>query len=42
MIRGQSFGAKEPLDPAGLYDTSTVPERGYADNIGFRCVKDAK
>jgi len=42
MIRGQSFGAKEPLDPAGLYDSSTVPERGWANNIGFRCVKDAQ
>ena len=42
MIRGQSFGAQEPLDPAGLYDSSTVPERGAADNIGFRCVKDAQ
>ena len=41
MIRGQSFGAEEKLDPAGLYDSSTAPERGYAPNIGFRCVKDA-
>ena len=40
MIRGQSFGAEEKLDPAGLWDTSTVPERGWASNIGFRCVKD--
>ncbi len=42
MIRGQSFAAEERLDPAGLWDTSTVPERGAANNIGFRCVKDAK
>ena len=41
MIRGQSF-AEEKLDPAGLYDSSTVPERGPAPNIGFRCVKDAQ
>ena len=40
MIRGQSFA--ENLDPAGHYDSSTVPERGSADNIGFRCVKDAQ
>ncbi|MEO8598054.1 MAG: bifunctional serine/threonine-protein kinase/formylglycine-generating enzyme family protein [Candidatus Solibacter sp.] len=42
MTRGQSFGAQEKLDPAGLWDISTVPERAWADNIGFRCVKDAK
>jgi len=42
MIRGQSFAAEETLDPAGLWDTSTVPERGAANNIGFRCVKDAR
>jgi formylglycine-generating enzyme required for sulfatase activity len=40
MMRGQSFGAEEKLEPAGLYDISTVPERGPAPNIGFRCVKD--
>ena len=39
MMRGQSF-AEEKLDPAGLYDSSTVPERGPAPNIGFRCVRD--
>jgi formylglycine-generating enzyme required for sulfatase activity len=42
MIRGQSFGAQERLDPAGLWDISTVPERGAAVNIGFRCVKDVR
>ena len=41
MVRGQSFFAAEKLDAAGLWDTSTVPERGSAPNIGFRCVKDA-
>jgi serine/threonine-protein kinase len=40
MIRGQSYGAEERLSPAGLWDYSTVPERGYMSNIGFRCVKD--
>ena len=40
MIRGGSF-AEAKLDPAGLYDSSTAPERGPAPNIGFRCVKDA-
>ena len=42
MIRGQSFSAAEKLDPGGLWDNSTVPERGAAENIGFRCVKDAR
>jgi hypothetical protein len=42
MIRGQSYGAEERLSPAGLWDFSTVPERGYSINIGFRCVKDAQ
>ena len=42
MVRGQSFFAAEKLDPAGLWDNSTVPERGAAENIGFRCVKDAR
>ena len=41
MIRGLSFVGKK-LDPAGLWDSSTVPERGSAFNIGFRCVKDAR
>ena len=41
MIRGQSFSPAEKLDPNGLWDFSTVPERGWANNIGFRCVKDA-
>jgi serine/threonine-protein kinase len=42
MVRGQSFSAAERLDPGGLWDNSTVPERGAAENIGFRCVKDAR
>ena len=42
MIRGNSFVAAEKLDPAGLWDIFTVPERGSAFNIGFRCVKDAR
>jgi formylglycine-generating enzyme required for sulfatase activity len=42
MVRGQSFFAAEKLDAAGLWDTSTVPERGANVNIGFRCVKDAR
>jgi serine/threonine-protein kinase len=42
MVRGQSFVAAEKLDAAGLWDTSTVPERGAALNIGFRCVKDPR
>jgi formylglycine-generating enzyme required for sulfatase activity len=42
MIRGQSFGAAEKLSPDGLWDTGTVPERGWSDNIGFRCAKDAR
>ena len=33
---------RKSSSPAGLYDSSTVPERGSADNIGFRCVKDAQ
>ena len=41
MVRGQSFIAAEKLDAAGLWDSSTVPERGSALNIGFRCVQDA-
>jgi formylglycine-generating enzyme required for sulfatase activity len=42
MVRGQSFFSAERLDPGGLWDNSTVPERGAARNIGFRCVKDAR
>jgi serine/threonine-protein kinase len=42
MVRGQAFSAAERLDPGGLWDYSTVPERGAAENIGFRCVKDAR
>jgi hypothetical protein len=41
VIRGMSFVEKN-LDPTGLWDNSTVPERGSALNIGFRCVKDAR
>ena len=40
MVRGQGFTAKEVLDPSGLFDYSTIPERGFSNNIGFRCVKD--
>ena len=40
-IRGQSFGATEKLDPAVLFDSTTVPARWRDANIGFRCVKDA-
>jgi formylglycine-generating enzyme required for sulfatase activity len=42
MIRGQSFRTEEKLDPAGLWDIFTVPERGSTIDIGFRCVKDAR
>jgi hypothetical protein len=42
MIRGQSYGPEETLSPAGLWDFSTVPERGFTIHIGFRCVKDAR
>ena len=42
MIRGQSFGARERLDPGGLWDNSSVPERGSNVNIGFRCARDAQ
>jgi formylglycine-generating enzyme required for sulfatase activity/predicted Ser/Thr protein kinase len=42
MIRGQSYGPEETLSPAGLWDFSTVPERGFTVHIGFRCVKDAR
>jgi formylglycine-generating enzyme required for sulfatase activity len=42
MVRGQSFMGVEKLDPSGLWDSSTVPERGFAGNIGFRCAKDAQ
>ncbi len=41
MIRGQSFGARNRSTRPGSTDSSTVPERGWANNIGFRCVKDA-
>ena len=41
MIRGQSVRAEETLDPGGLWDIFTVPERGSTIDIGFRCVKEA-
>jgi len=41
-IRGQSFAKEEEkLDPAVLFDITTVPARWKSGNIGFRCVKDA-
>jgi serine/threonine-protein kinase len=40
IFRGQGYGAQERLEPSGLWDHNTVPERGWADNIGFRCVRD--
>ncbi|MEO8368535.1 MAG: bifunctional serine/threonine-protein kinase/formylglycine-generating enzyme family protein [Candidatus Solibacter sp.] len=42
MVRGQGFGAEETLQPGGLWDFSTVPERGWAGDTGFRCVKDVQ
>jgi formylglycine-generating enzyme required for sulfatase activity len=42
MVRGQSYVAQEKLEPEGLWDIFTVPERGSQFNIGFRCVKDAE
>ena len=41
IFRGQGYGAAETLDARGLSDVVTIPERGWADNIGFRCVRDA-
>lgn len=38
-IRGLSFAEKE-LAEGALYDSSTVPARWSAANIGFRCAKD--
>ena len=38
MIRGQSY--EEPLFPAVIWDSTVVPGRWKAPNIGFRCVKD--
>jgi formylglycine-generating enzyme required for sulfatase activity len=40
-IRGQSFVQGEQLNPAVLYDSTSVPSRWKNPNIGFRCVKDA-
>jgi serine/threonine-protein kinase len=42
MVRGQSFVADETLNPAGLWDISTIPERASAIDTGFRCAKDAQ
>jgi serine/threonine-protein kinase len=42
MVRGQSFFAGEKLEPGGLWDISTAPERSVAIDTGFRCVKDAQ
>ena len=42
VVRGQGYGAEERLHPGGLWDSSTVPERGWAGDTGFRCVKDAQ
>ena len=33
MVRGQGFSAKESLDPSGLWDFSTMPERGFSGTI---------
>jgi serine/threonine-protein kinase len=41
MVRGQSFSAGEKLEPGGLWDISTAPERISAIDTGFRCVKEA-
>jgi hypothetical protein len=38
-IRGLSYNETELVDGA-LYDSTTVPARWTAGNIGFRCVKD--
>ncbi len=40
MIRGQSFG--EPLMADVIWDSTVVPARWKASNIGFRCAKDAR
>jgi serine/threonine-protein kinase len=38
-IRGQSFD--RPLVDGAVYDFTTVPARWRAENIGFRCARDA-
>jgi serine/threonine-protein kinase len=40
MIRGES--ALEPLADDAIWDSNGVPERWKQQNVGFRCVKDAK
>src|SRR5262249_7151264 len=40
-IRGESY-LETAIDPKVLVDSTTVPARWKAPNIGFRCVKDAK
>lgn len=40
MMRGMSFEDDE-INPDGLWDASSVPERGFGLNIGFRCARDA-
>jgi serine/threonine-protein kinase len=42
MIRGESFFAGEKLEPGGLWDISTAPERSTSIITGFRCVKDPR
>jgi eukaryotic-like serine/threonine-protein kinase len=39
QIRGESF--KEPLSQNIIWDSTTIPARWKAPNIGFRCAKDA-
>jgi eukaryotic-like serine/threonine-protein kinase len=39
QVRGESF--KEPLAQNVIWDSTTVPARWKAPNIGFRCAKDA-
>jgi len=41
QIRGESFN-EQGLDEAALWDWTTVPAPWHDDNIGFRCVRDAK
>lgn len=39
-IRGESFSSQEKLVNGAAWDSTTVPIRWKALNIGFRCVKD--
>lgn len=41
QIRGESFN-EQGLDEGALWDWTTVPAPWRNDNIGFRCVRDAK